>query len=227
MLKQLRKFGHSHEGVAAIEFALLFPIFIVLFAGTIEFSNYILQIRRGQMAVDFTTDFISRDDDSDMSYIERKRISDIWSWVNPTARYATSARWGYNVEGYSRSYSSIEFEKTAAACINQIRCTYDVKPLWVTSDKTGWAKNPQLSTCKQTLVNNYVKVDPDKIPKGLAGRAPIVRSDFSFEYSPYVTFGFDIIPDQTLYVYAIRKVRNGTPIRVSTDEWVGKTFTKC
>ena len=60
LLRALRGFRHNAEGVAAIEFALVFPVMLLVYLGTMEASTLISADRRVQTVAAAVGDLVSR-----------------------------------------------------------------------------------------------------------------------------------------------------------------------
>ena len=84
MLTVLSHLARDRSGVAAVEFALIIPVFMTLFFGVVEYSKYTMETRRAQMAVDAAADYLSRDNDGTLQMAERHIVEDIWMIMNPT-----------------------------------------------------------------------------------------------------------------------------------------------
>lgn len=196
----------STSGVAAIEFALIFPIFITIFYGVSEISYYNMMSRRAQMSVDFAAEYMSRDADNIFTVQERWTVEDIWQVVN-TSSFNNSGGDAYtNSRGkYSRALSAVEFTQTPAGCVGAA-CSYVPSVQWAFLATQG-ISSPKRRNCAQTVVPNHFKLDEHKIPEGVTGRSAIVVSDFVYKYTPLIDVGF--IGQQEKHLISIRKSRGG------------------
>lgn len=217
MLKPFVAFKRDQQGVAAIEFALVFPVFIILLFGAIELANYNMQTRRAAMAVSFAAEYISRDGDGLMEVSERHVVEDIWMIMNPTADLATKVKDGLWANGYSRALSSVRFEKQSGCVTN---CAYVPKVVWsfLYQDNTETAVSTK---CNVDVVANTTKLDGTTIREGATGRTPIVIADFTYPYKPLLE-GW-LIPRVELHVSAVRRTRNGKVLEHVSDSYV----TRC
>ena len=48
-LRLLKRIGADRKGVAAIEFAFVFPVFLILFFGVVEYSKFNMETRRAEI----------------------------------------------------------------------------------------------------------------------------------------------------------------------------------
>lgn len=113
MISLLQRFIKDLRGVAAVEFALIAPVMLVMLIGTIELSNYMMAARRADAAAYTAADLISQETDittSDLDEIfQASRL--IMSPFNDTdlALGAASVRYdnstGNPTEDWSGSYN--------------------------------------------------------------------------------------------------------------------------
>ncbi|MEO0327973.1 MAG: TadE/TadG family type IV pilus assembly protein [Pseudomonadota bacterium] len=216
MLNLIKSFRSKEDGIAAIEFALIFPVLLVICLGVIEFSNYTMIERRASLATDFAADYLSRDDDGTLELPERWIVEDIWMMVNPTSFEATQARGGQWANGYSRAFASAKFDPVDSNCLG-VGCEFDPQVQWSFLFQDIIA-NPVRVQCEVEIVGNSVPLDGTKIPEGMTGRAPIVIVDFVYPYKPLL--GERFFPEQEKHVTAIRKSRDGITLQHVTDSFV-------
>lgn len=205
-LVRQKRFASDTGGVAALEFALVIPIFIILFFGAVEFSKYTMESRRAAMAVDFAAEYLSRDGDGMLQNSERHVVEDIWMIMNPTSYLATELRDGQWANGYSRAFASVRFEKTSG-CINN--CAYEPKVLWSFLDPDV-VENPVSVQCELEVVANTTRLDGSNIREGSTGRAPVIIADFTYPYKPLLE-GW-LLPATELHVHAVKRTRNGAAL---------------
>ncbi|SIQ87555.1 TadE-like protein [Rhizobium sp. RU33A] len=217
MLKPLLKLWSDNKGVAAIEFAIIFPLFLVLLFGTIELVNYNMQSRRAAMAANFAAEYISRDGDGVMQVSERHIVEDIWMIMNPTAQAATQVKPGNWANGYSRALSSVRFEKKPGCSSD---CPYEPKVVWSFLYQDN-VKSPVYMQCDVAVVSNETKLNGGVIRQGATGRVPIVIADFTYPYRPLLE-GW-LLPSVELHVSASRRTRSGTVLEHASDDFV----TRC
>jgi len=88
------------SGVAAIEFALVFPVLLLLFFGMINLTHFAYMKRQIATAAELTSDLVARSQKT----IEASKIDDYFSAVElafrPMARARVQANIGVDVYGY-------------------------------------------------------------------------------------------------------------------------------
>jgi Flp pilus assembly protein TadG len=70
MQKTLQRFLRAEQGLAAIEFAFILPVMVIMFLGTVEVSNYVMTARRVASLASTAADLVAQesaisDDDMD------------------------------------------------------------------------------------------------------------------------------------------------------------------
>ena len=217
-MRLIRRFLGEQRAVAAIEFALLVPMLIIVMAAVVELSNFAMQSRRAHLAANLAADFLSRDGDGILNEGERHIVEDIWMIVNPTAHLATVPRDGLWANGYSRALSSVTFAKAPTCKLTNCPLLPTVKWSFLYQDIIS---RPIYAHCKLDVVANNVALTGNNIRQGVVGRAPIVQADFTYPYIPL--FQGWLFPTLELHVNAVRKTRNGVALDHATDQFV----TRC
>ncbi len=209
--RKAKKYSDSESGIATLEFALIFPVFLVLFYGIAEIINYSMIKRRAKMAVDFGVEFISRDDNNSLTGVERMNALDIWAIMNPNANLATDLRAGRRAAGYTRAFAGVQFTPTPAGCVGAA-CDFEPDVIWTFYWGHGsWADNPVRISCTLDVVPNSVKLDGSKIPEGMLGRGAVIMGDYTFRYVPLLKNKF--LEEQDIHVSAIRKTRGDKAVQ--------------
>lgn len=213
MLKLLKSFTKSKDGVAATEFALIAPVLITLMLGTIEFSKYTLVDRRAEMTVHMMAEFLSRDPDARMSWNERNvlysmtKITNATAWNDRAGIEGTQAGWNL-----SYSFSSVAFDKQDSSC-QGIECEFIPDPQWVLE---GWSDflGDLKSTCNVQLVPNDSQISGSTIPEGMAGNSGLVRAQIGIGYTPLIDTKY--LPKFAIKHSSMKKTRDGRPLGL---EW--------
>ena len=130
-----RSFLKNDEGVAAIEFALIFPTIILVALSMIELLNYNMISRRANFSAEFAAEFVSRDDDHHFGFWDRRVAEDIFQIVNNTHYQAAKGknRFGFTTNAYgdnSRGFAVIDFEREDTNCQGN-DCAYKPQTRWV------------------------------------------------------------------------------------------------
>ncbi|WP_404403129.1 TadE/TadG family type IV pilus assembly protein [Pelagibacterium halotolerans] len=207
------RFGRDERAVAATEFALVLPLLLIVFVGTIEVSNFVLQNRRAHQAAVMAAEFMSRDGDNVLTVSERHIVEDIWMIANPTAHLATQLRDEQWANGYSRSLSSVAFGPAEECDWEDCELLPKVEWTFLYQDIID---RPIYARCELELVPNTVPLNGANMHEGVVGRAPVVIAHFTYPYIPL--FQGWLFPTLELPVSAVRKTRNGVLLRVQEDD---------
>lgn len=201
------RFKREDRGIATLEFALIFPLFITLLYTVAEFSNYTMHKRRAQMAIDFAVEYISRDADNSLSTIERHNSLDMWNIIHPTANGSFDGdETRRQTSGFSRSFAGIEFVATPAGCA-PAECVFETDVKW----NFYWGggreapNSPVKIGCSLELVDNTAPLDGANIPRGIPGRSSAIMGIYVVTYKPL--FDNKFIKEKDLQVSAIRQAR--------------------
>ena len=118
----------AQSGVAAIEFALVFPMLMLLFFGMVNLTHYIAEIRKISLGAKLMTDLVTRSTDT----ISASTIDDYFRavklsfWPMPTATADSSI--GIDVYGYRWTDPTVttnwkRFSKATASCTPPVIAT--------------------------------------------------------------------------------------------------------
>lgn len=202
------RFRREESGIATLEFALIFPLFVTLLYAVAEFTNFTLHKRRAQMAIDFAVEYISRDADNVLTDVERMNGLDMWNIIHPTANGEFSGdETRRETSWFTRSFAGIEFVATPAGCAPE-DCVYEPDVDWTFywgSQKASGVENPIRIQCALELVDNGAKLDGTNIPRGMGGRSSAIMGIFVVRYKPLLDNRF--IKEQDFRVSAIRQAR--------------------
>lgn len=202
------RFKRDDDGVATLEFALIFPLFITLLYAVAEFSNYTMHKRRAQMAIDYAVEYISRDADNVLTNTERMNALDMWNIIHPTANGDFSGdETRRESNGFTRAFAGIEFVPTPAGCAPK-DCVYEPDVNWSFywgNQRTSGVENPIRIQCALEVVENGTTLDGTNIPRGVGGRSSAIMGVYVVQYKPLLDNRF--IKQQDFRVSAIRQAR--------------------
>ena len=221
------------SGVAAVEFALSIPLLLILFFAILEFDRYLMLERRGEQAVFFAAEYLSRDNDNLMSQAEHETWQDVWMLVRPQSFHGmnmetppepTPQKGGgksqknadsepvTTVAGVSRWAASVDFQIDSGCTTSP--CAYLPDPIWSAGQQSSETGNVARA-CELTVVDNDVDISPDTLPMGETGSAPIVIVDMVFPYAPVVPN--PLLSNMDIRATAIRSMRSGLPLNADPD----------
>lgn len=159
MRTSLANFRKRTEGVAAVEFALIAPIMVVLLMGSIEISQAVTVDRRVTQVSTTTGDLVARAD-KDISASEITDIMKVGSWL-------------------MKPYNETSLKVTISIVTSSITDASDRKTKWK-CEFDGANPNTVDCTCPNVAAT---------IPDGLVGKGDsVVMAEVNYGYAPFLGF---------------------------------------
>ena len=188
---------HRQGGVAGLEFALLSPVLLTLFLGTIDLSGALITARRMAAAAGAVAEI------GTVGAAQNKALNvltDVQAWQATTAAFALFPGWAAKAaaRSFAITLSAVNFTPAPAGCTQN--CTYTAKVAWSVANPLG---APQLRTCGTlTKVPNTTGTSYATLPIGDFGPTSLLVADISATFTPSF-FGFligDIPMMQSAYI---------------------------
>ena len=184
-------------GVAGLEFALISPVLLTLFLGTIDLSGALLTARRMEIAAGSIAEIATA---SAAQTQALNMLTDVQAWQATTAAFAWFPGWTEAVanRNFAITLSAVAFTATQASCTQN--CTYTANVVWSVANNLGV---PRLRSCgplasaPDTDAASYTT-----LPAGDFGPTSLLVADISYTFQP-IFFGFligDIPMMQSAYV---------------------------
>jgi Flp pilus assembly protein TadG len=193
----MKRYRNRRGGVAGLEFALLSPVLLTLFLGTIDLSDALVTARRMAAAAGAVAQI------GTVGGVQTKAlnlVTDMQAWQATTAAFALFPGWTSKTASrtFAITLSAVNFTATPAGCTQA--CTYTANVAWSVANPLG---APQLRACgKLTKVPNESATSYATLPAGDFGRTSLLVADISFTFTPNF-FGFligDIPMMQSAYI---------------------------
>ncbi|MDF2118036.1 TadE/TadG family type IV pilus assembly protein [Roseiarcaceae bacterium H3SJ34-1] len=199
---RLRRLGADRRGVAAVEFALILPLMLLLYLGTSELTQGVMASRKATLVARALSDLVGQlAAGSTMTNTEATNIFNA----------ATAIMSPFNTSSLKMTITSVEFVANSAAANK-----YDAKPRWTITRNSGTARPCAILTA----VSNTTKPASNNMPNGMYQAGSIIVADVSYTYDP--PFGKALLEwsktasvvnmSQTTYM----RPRNQTLIGIST-----------
>lgn len=199
--KHLRR---SSDGIAALEFALILPLIVVLILSMIEYSHYSMIARRADMTTHMMAEFISRTPDDRFDWYERANTVDMIHFTNPNGKPGAQEHVFGTSNSSIVSFAPVRFEKVDAACSGSGCATRAVIDWMGMSGALNRSK--YVLDCNLQKVGNTVTPTNQNIAEGLESRIPVIVVNAAYKYTPM--FGGDILPSLTIERRTYRKARS-------------------
>lgn len=166
MLQRLNRFAGDRKGLAAVEFALILPMMVLLLLGSVEIVNILQSNRRAENTAASLADVISRDTE-----VSNAEITGLWS-------AATPLMFPDNPVGLDVRITSIQFDAS-----RQGRVVWSERCALMAGNNCGASGFAQLMP--GAIVPNAEMPDAMRLPS-----TSVVRVETSYRYRPRMGFFF-------------------------------------
>lgn len=184
-------FMRAETGVAALEFALVLPVLMVLFMGTVEVSRYYLIFKRVSNTAASMAQLLASSEkarpDSELNFIAHSL------YIIPTIEPDTMAAGGQMWGAHNVSMASVEFVPVRKGCTHanckfdaMVRYTYSVDP----------EKKRPCGKARQE--GNISRLDLKSLPSSIYGAGSTLVVDVSYAFKPL--FGSRFFNDHKISV---------------------------
>lgn len=173
-------FAGDRRGVAAVEFAFVFPVALMLMLGVFEFANVITAGRRLEVVAGSIGQMLTQTSTGSVIWADVQFAMDSTMVLFPTVlsdSHAKGVAWGQDI---SVTASSIVFSKQNPSCTSN--CVYNANVAW----SAGSAKRPcDVNGQPQiTPVADASAPSPTTLPTDAYGPVSLVVVDVLYNYRP-------------------------------------------
>lgn len=229
----LRRFLRAEGAVAAIEFALIVPILLLLLLAGIQIVLYINASRKVAQVARSISQMISQAKPPTNSSTATVNAQDlhfsydstmvIFPFVMGDAKRQNVSWWA----DISINYASIAFTQTSATCndpTDQSAC-YTANVVWTsTGTAQPYGTNYRPCTPAQLPADNTAPPSRSTLPRSVFGPASLIVIDVVFNFTP--TFGAKFVPSVKIARSAYVQPRYATLVNYDTTNSDG-IATKC
>lgn len=206
----LSRYSQNRDGSAAVEFAVIMPLFVSTFFGVLELANYSMVDRRAGFSVEYYAEVMAvatgRTLNRDLFQGES-----INSMVNPTSspRYKDNpAFWARR--SHEMAVASVDMIRIDPECEGS-SCEFTPEVLWRYDRAYYLGRKLKPFGCELEVSSAPAEADADVINEAYVGRSPVIMTRIAYEYHPLV------LPDLIFKRYhkkaATRAVRSSQPIQ--------------
>ena len=174
----------ARAGIAGLEFALISPVLLTLFLGTIDISSALLTARRMGIAVNSIASVATTGSAQTRAL---NILTDVQAWQATTAAFVFFPGWTAVIakQTFAITLSAVAFTATPAGCTQN--CTYTANVKWSVANNLGVVK---LRACGPlATVPNNNSASYLTIPVGNSGQTSLLVADISYTFQP-MFFGF-------------------------------------
>lgn len=162
----IRRLHHDKRGVAAVEFALILPLMLLLYLGTAELTQGIMASRKSTLVARALSDLVAQlAAGSNMTDAEATNVFNA----------ATAIMAPFPTTTLKMTVTSVEFVANSARANG-----YDAKPRWTIVRNGGTARQCAVLS----PVANTDAPASNKMPNGMYGSGSIIVADVSYTYDP-------------------------------------------
>ena len=156
----------DRRGVAAVEFALILPLMLLLYLGTAELTQGVMASRKTTLVSRALSDLVAQ-------LAAGSTMTD--AQATNVFNAATAIMTPFSTSTLKMTITSVEFVANGAAANG-----YDAKPRW-TIVRNGGAARP---CAILTAVSNTTKPASSNMPNGMYQSGSLIVADVSFSYNP-------------------------------------------
>ncbi len=171
-------------GLAGIEFALVAPVLLTMFLGTVDISGALLTARRMEIAAGSVAEIGTTAASQTQTL---NQLTDVQAWQATTAPFALFPAWTAKINqgSFAITLSAIAFSATPAGCTQA--CGYTANVRWSVGNELGVAR---LRACGPlAAAPNGDAASYLTLPVGNFGATSLLVADISYTFVP-MFFGF-------------------------------------
>ena len=181
-------FLRDRSAMAAVEFALVLPVLILLVLGGSELGNFLHATRRVGVVANSIGQMLTRTTSGSVNYIDVSFARDSAMVLYPQVLAAAAAQGQAWTQLMSVSMSSVVMTATPTSCTSN--CTYTAH--------VAWSGGPAPRSCSATLnsANDTAAPSATALPADSFGPGSLIVTDVAYTYAPI--FGTAFLPTITI-----------------------------
>lgn len=169
-----RRFLRDGKAMAAVEFALVLPLMLILYLGGTAVTLAVMANRKADLVARTIADLVARQP-------QGTPVTD--AQINDVLTAGSAVLSPFSASPLKVTISSVEFVTDSSAPTG-----YDAKPRWSLVSNGGTLRPCQILTS----VTNGTGPSPTTLPVGLYGQGSVIIADTSYTYTPvFASTGFN------------------------------------
>lgn len=214
----LKRFSRAQNGVAAIEFALLLPLLIVMMLGSVELQRYLRIERQLSLAAENIANIVAQRQSSDLTKLNFD-FDSVYHLFPPGNEHPTLTWPSYIIH----KITNVVFTPTIAGCT--VNCTYTANAAWhwPSYNSAPFSPGVMARSCGPLTAAAPGAAPTGKtMPAAMFGPGSVVIVDIGYRFTPL--FGSSLIPPITMFRQGYANARFATPyIKFPNQNWTGST----
>ena len=176
VLRHWLAFARSRRGIAAVEFALILPLMVVLTLGSVEVARLIIFTRKIELVANTAVEMLTQNGTGKVNYIDLHFAQDSTMVIFPQILQDAANKkisWSNDI---AISMASVQFSPSPATCTSN--CTYVANVVW------NGGPNPRPCGTSLTPVADSSTPTPTTLPTDLYGPGSVLVVDIVYTYTP-------------------------------------------
>jgi Flp pilus assembly protein TadG len=197
-----RSFIRDTRAVSAVEFALIFPVLLILMLAGIQLVTYINATRKVELIAQSISQMLSQAQPSQGSTTALVNATDLhFSFDSALVLFPylmkdaprQGLQWWQDI---AITFASVNFSQTASNCTGttDLSNCYTPKVIWTSTGTTGGNYRP--CTPAQLPADNTAAPSRTTLPRSVFGPGSVIAVDVVFTFRP--TFGARFIPSMRI-----------------------------
>ncbi len=182
-----KQFWSARQAIAAVEFALVLPLLVILMLGSVEAARLITFARRVTLVATTAIEMLTQNGTGTVNYVDLHFAVDSTMVIFPQILQDAAQKhvsWGNDI---GVSIASVTFTPNPSTCTSN--CSYVANVVW--------NSGPNKRTCGVPLISAPDTASPSKttLPADVFGPGSLIVVDIVFSYTPIFGFGlFGTVP---------------------------------
>ena len=198
------QFARAQRGVAAIEFALLLPLLVLMMLSSVELQRYLRIERQLSLAAENIANIVAQRQSSDVTK-PNFDFDAIYHLFPPGNEHPTLTWSSYIVH----KITNVVFTPTVSGCT--ANCTYTANAAWIwPSYDSAFSPGVMARSCGPlTAAASGASPTGKTIPAAMFGPGSVVIVDIGYRFTPL--FGSNLVPSIDLFRQGYANARFASP----------------
>ena len=174
---RLADFRSARQGIAAVEFAFIAPIMVMLAIGATDTTRYVIATEKINKAASTIAQMITTNNTGSVNYIDLQFYHDSTMVIFPDVLSDAARQSIPWYQDINISMASVKFSTAQQNC--GTTCTYTPKVVW------AGGNNPRPCTPTLTQMSDVTVPSPTTLPSDVYGPGSIIVVDIQYNFHPF------------------------------------------